>query len=84
MPIPTMTCWERCWAAWQPDDTGRPVAGARVAASPFRRNLDTIFTTSNSAGEYFLDLPDGDYVVYVDAAGYETGIEAASPRPWPP
>ena len=56
---------------------GRPVAGAKAGASPFERNLDTVFATTNPQGEYSFDLPGGDWVVYVDAAGYEMAIEAA-------
>ena len=59
--------------------SGRAVAGAKVAASPFERNLDTLFTTTGPSGAYTLELPDGDWVVYVDADGYEMGIEAARP-----
>lgn len=58
---------------------GEPVAGAKVAASPFERNLDTVFAVSDAAGEYSLDLAAADYVIYVDAPGYELGIEAARP-----
>ena len=55
---------------------GRPVSGARVGASPFARNLDTVLAVSSAAGEYSFDLPPGDYVLYVDAAGYAPAIEA--------
>ena len=58
---------------------GKPVAGARVGASPFERNLDTVFAVSNAKGEYSFDLAAGDYVLYVDASGYEMAIEAARP-----
>ncbi|HYM12955.1 MAG TPA: carboxypeptidase-like regulatory domain-containing protein, partial [Bryobacterales bacterium] len=58
---------------------GQPVAKARVGASPFEHNLDTVFAVTNTAGEYSFDLPAGDYVVYVDASGYEMAIEAAKP-----
>ncbi|GEM_PF-2313000 len=56
---------------------GKAVAGAKVAASPFSRNLDTVFAASNASGEFSFDLPSGDYVVYVDAPGYEMAIDAA-------
>jgi dienelactone hydrolase len=58
---------------------GQPVARATVAASPFERNLDTLTTRTNAAGEYSFDLPEGDWVVYVDAEGREMAIEAARP-----
>jgi dienelactone hydrolase len=58
---------------------GRPVARATVAASPFERNLDTLTTQTNAAGEYSFDLPEGDWVLYADAEGYEMAIEAARP-----
>ncbi|MBI3693659.1 MAG: carboxypeptidase regulatory-like domain-containing protein [Acidobacteria bacterium] len=56
---------------------GQPVAGAKVGASPFEQNLDTVFASTNAQGEYSFDLPEHDYVLYVDAAGYEMAIEAA-------
>jgi len=59
--------------------TGEPLADARVGASPFSRNLDTVFTSTNAAGEYSFDLAAGEYVVYVDAPGYDMAIEAAKP-----
>jgi len=58
---------------------GQPVAGARVAASPFAENLETLFALTGAAGEYSFDLPAGDYVVYVDAEGCEMSIESARP-----
>jgi len=42
---------------------GGAVAGAKVAASPFERNLDTLFTATGPSGAYSLELPDGDWVV---------------------
>ena len=59
--------------------SGEPVAGAKVAASPFTRDLDTVVAHSDAAGGYSFDLASGDYVIYVDAAGYEMAIEAAKP-----
>jgi dienelactone hydrolase len=58
---------------------GRPVVKATVGASPFERNLDTVFASTGAAGQYSFDLAPGDWVVYVDAAGYEMAIEAARP-----
>ena len=58
---------------------GRAVASAQVAASAFERNLDTLFTTTGPNGGYSFEIPEGDWVVYVDAAGYEMGIEAGRP-----
>jgi dienelactone hydrolase len=58
---------------------GRPVAHATVAASPFEHNLDTLTTRTNQARKYSFDLPEGDWVVYVDAEGYEMVIEAGRP-----
>jgi hypothetical protein len=56
---------------------GRPVAGATVAASRFEQNLDTLTTATSASGRYSFELPDGDWVVCVDAEGYEMAIEAA-------
>lgn len=58
---------------------GRPVERAAVAASPFARNLDTLTARTSATGAYSFDLPDGDWVVYVDAEGYEMAIEAGRP-----
>jgi hypothetical protein len=58
---------------------GKPIARATVAASPFERNLDTLTTVTNAAGAYNFDLSAGDWVVYVDAEGYEMAIESARP-----